>query len=383
MASWIWPTGLSLRTHDLDRESSNYGPQAGSGPPCPFIWATPQILDSPRLHPHLRPPPPALPCALGQRLAHTEIVLDSLKKNNLRVSKPLPCSVRPLLPRRTHLPLPHLALLCVHAHVPHSRPLTSLLQESEIQLLQDAKRFTAVIEQQQQELEKAEQFPEGSTSELSKLRQQYLRYINEYNAIQDREFEIQYKLNSLLEDKNLLEKEYHRIPKASEAEKKMKALRESCEEIRRETTHRRQEIRALKEDLSSRQKHLTKDQKELDELFRKQEEIKDELVRLQAIPIQLGKDMEKLNRRIQYVFSCSLFDKKLEAKSEELMEEKEDVMKEVDGKKALLESKEREFITFTKMHEMNKENEGSGIAERCLVTLVLHLLSMGKVQDEQ
>ncbi|XP_044279134.1 coiled-coil domain-containing protein 146 isoform X2 [Varanus komodoensis] len=254
------------------------------------------------------------------------------------------------------------------------------LQESEIQLLQDAKRFTAVIEQQQQELEKAEQFPEGSTSELSKLRQQYLRYINEYNAIQDREFEIQYKLNSLLEDKNLLEKEYHRIPKASEAEKKMKALRESCEEIRRETTHRRQEIRALKEDLSSRQKHLTKDQKELDELFRKQEEIKDELVRLQAIPIQLGKDMEKLNRRIhelekkkktaqegmQEVLETV---RKLEAKSEELMEEKEDVMKEVDGKKALLESKEREFITFTKMHEMNKENEGSGIAERGILEM--------------
>ncbi|XP_044279135.1 coiled-coil domain-containing protein 146 isoform X3 [Varanus komodoensis] len=187
-------------------------------------------------------------------------------------------------------------------------------------------------------------------------------------------------LVSLLEDKNLLEKEYHRIPKASEAEKKMKALRESCEEIRRETTHRRQEIRALKEDLSSRQKHLTKDQKELDELFRKQEEIKDELVRLQAIPIQLGKDMEKLNRRIhelekkkktaqegmQEVLETV---RKLEAKSEELMEEKEDVMKEVDGKKALLESKEREFITFTKMHEMNKENEGSGIAERGILEM--------------
>lgn len=61
--------------------------------------------------------------------------------------------------------------------------------------MQDAKRFTVELEQQQQELEKADQFPEGSTSEVSKLRQQYLRYLNEYKAIQEREYEIQYKLN--------------------------------------------------------------------------------------------------------------------------------------------------------------------------------------------
>ncbi|XP_066489764.1 coiled-coil domain-containing protein 146 isoform X1 [Tiliqua scincoides] len=249
------------------------------------------------------------------------------------------------------------------------------LQESEIQLLQDAKRFTAIIEEQQEKLEKAEQFPEESTSELSKLRQQYLRYHNEYNAIQEREFEIQYKLNSLLEDKKLLEKEYCRIPKASDAERRIKVLKDSCEEIRKETTHRRQEIKALKEDLSSRQKHLTRDQKDLDELFRKQEELKDDLVHLQSIPIQIGKEVEKISRRKQEVEkkkialqeeTQEIYDtlKKFEDKFEEATEEKEDVMKELDGKKALLESKEREFINFTKMHEINRENEGSAISER-------------------
>ncbi|XP_007436465.2 coiled-coil domain-containing protein 146-like [Python bivittatus] len=254
------------------------------------------------------------------------------------------------------------------------------LQESEIQLLQDAKRFTLQLEQQEQELEKAEQFPESSTSELSKLRQQYLRYFNEYNAIQEREFEIQYRLNSLLEDKKLIEKEYRRVPKASDADKKIKALRESCEELRKEATHRRQEIRVLKEDLSSRQKRLTKDHKELDELFRKEDEVKDELVRLQSVPIQLGKDMEKIGRRMQDIEKKkhSLQEqvqevvetvKKMEAICEETMEEKEDAIKEVEGKKTLLESKEREFITLTKMHEMNKENEGAAIAERGMLEM--------------
>ncbi|KAH0616470.1 hypothetical protein JD844_027592 [Phrynosoma platyrhinos] len=258
--------------------------------------------------------------------------------------------------------------------------LNSSLQESEIKLLQDAKRFTVEIEQQEQELEKAEQFPEGSTSEVSRLRQQYLRYFNEYKAIQEREYEIQYKLNSLLEDKKLIEKEYQRIPKASEYEKKIKFLKESCEELRKETTHRRQEIRALKEDLSVRQKHLTKDQKELEEILRKQEETKDELVRHQAIPIQLGKDMEKIHRRMQEaekrkmvlqeeVEEINETLKKLEAKNNEVIEEKESVMKEVDGKKALLESKEREYFALTKMHEINKENEGIAIAERGILEM--------------
>lgn len=61
--------------------------------------------------------------------------------------------------------------------------------------MQDAKRFTVEIEQQQQALEKADQFPEGFTSEVSRMRQQLLKYQNEYTAIKEREYELQYKLN--------------------------------------------------------------------------------------------------------------------------------------------------------------------------------------------
>lgn len=56
--------------------------------------------------------------------------------------------------------------------------------------------------------------------------------------------------------------------------------------------------------------------------------------------------------------------KKMEKKSEEVLEEKEDVMKELDGKRALLESKEREFNHLTKLLEMSKENEATALADR-------------------
>ncbi|XP_026557553.1 coiled-coil domain-containing protein 146 [Pseudonaja textilis] len=131
----------------------------------------------------------------------------------------------------------------------------------------------------------------------------------------------------------------------------------------------------MKDDLFARHKRLTKEHKEVDELFRKQEELKDELVRLQAIPIQLGKDMEKISRRMQDIEKRKILlqeeaqelvemSKKMETKCVEAMEEKEDAIKEVDGKKALLEIKEREFNTQSKVHEMNKENEGTAISER-------------------
>ncbi|EMP32120.1 hypothetical protein UY3_10745, partial [Chelonia mydas] len=326
------------------------------------------------------------------------------------------------------------------------------LQESEIQLLQEAKHFTVEIEQQKQALEKADQFPEGFTSEVSRMRQQLLKYQNEYTAIKEREYELQYRLNSLdllmqesrklkhpnfshlyfkawlldglqincssevhnalminrkpptnfqasalhlwdavskcfisislmtvisclQEDKRLLQREYERIPKQGETEKKTKVLKENCEELRKETIQRRMEIKALKEDVTSKQRLMLREQKEVEELLEQQDELKDELVRLHAIPLQLGKDMDKIKRKtldiekkkkilVDHVQELNDALKKMEKKSEEVLEEKEDVMKELDGKRALLESKEREFNHLTKLLEMSKENEATALADR-------------------
>ena len=68
-------------------------------------------------------------------------------------------------------------------------------QESEVQLLQDAKRFTKQIQQQQFHLQQADNFPEAFTTEVSKMREQLLKYQNEYNAVKEREFHNQYRLN--------------------------------------------------------------------------------------------------------------------------------------------------------------------------------------------
>ncbi|KAK4830278.1 hypothetical protein QYF61_009481 [Mycteria americana] len=169
------------------------------------------------------------------------------------------------------------------------------LQESEIQLLQEAKRLSVELEQQQHELERAEPFPEESSSEVSQIRQQLLSCQNEYNAIKEREYEIQFKMECLQEEKRLLENAYERIPKQREADKKMKKLKENCDELCKEVIQRKAEINAIKEDVSSKQKLMLIDKKEMEKLLEKQANLKDELVKILGVPAQLGKETEKMN----------------------------------------------------------------------------------------
>uniref|UniRef100_A0A8B9XJR8 Coiled-coil domain containing 146 n=1 Tax=Bos mutus grunniens TaxID=30521 RepID=A0A8B9XJR8_BOSMU len=268
-------------------------------------------------------------------------------------------------------------------------------QESEVQLLQDAKRFTEQIQEQQFHLQQADNFPQAFTTEVSKMREQLLKYQNEYNAVKEREFHNQYRLNSLVEEKNLILKEFEKIPKPGEMEKKMRLLRESTEELRKEVMQKKLEIKNLREDLTSKQKQLLKEQKELEELLEYQVTLKDEVVHHQSIPVQIGKEIEKTTRKkvemekkklvLEYELK-ELNDslKKVETKINAVKEEKEDVIKEVEGKRALLEIKEREYNQLVKLLELTRENEASSLTERGILDLNLRncLIDKHNYHDE-
>nr|XP_035928195.1 coiled-coil domain-containing protein 146-like [Halichoerus grypus] len=268
-------------------------------------------------------------------------------------------------------------------------------QESEVQLLEDAKRFTEQIQQQQFHLQQADNFPEAFTTEVSKMREQLLKYQNEYNAVKEREFHNQYRLNSLTEEKTLIIKEFEKIPKPGEMEKKMRLLRESTEELRKEIMQKKLEIKNLREDLTSKQKQLLKEQKELEELLEYQVNLKDEVVHHQTVPVQIGKEIEKTTRKkiemekkkivLEYELK-ELNDslKKVENKINSIMEEKEDVIKEVEGKRALLEIKEREYNQLVKLLELTRENEATSLTERGILDLNLRncLIDKQNYHDE-
>lgn len=59
--------------------------------------------------------------------------------------------------------------------------------------------------------------------------------------------------------------------------------------------------------------------------------------------------------------------KKVETKINAVIEEKEDVIKELEGKRALLEIKEREYNQLVKLLELTRENEATSLSERLVV----------------
>ncbi|XP_023580091.1 coiled-coil domain-containing protein 146 isoform X2 [Octodon degus] len=200
---------------------------------------------------------------------------------------------------------------------------------------------------------------------------------------------------SLMEEKNLILKEFEKIPKPGEIEKRMKILKESTEELRKEIIQKKLEIKNLREDLASKQKQLVKERKELEEVLEHQVVLKDEVVQHQTIPIQIGKEIEKIMRKkvemerkkivLEYeVKELNNSLKKVESKVSALVEEKEDVMKEVESKRALLEVREREYNQLVKLLELTRENEASSLTERGILDLSLRnsLIDKQNYHDE-
>ncbi|XP_009082836.1 PREDICTED: coiled-coil domain-containing protein 146, partial [Acanthisitta chloris] len=242
------------------------------------------------------------------------------------------------------------------------------------ELLQEAKCLSVELEQQQHELEKAEQFPEGSSSEVSQIRQQLLSCQSEYNAIKGREYEYQSKIECLQEEKRLLENEYERILK-QKVNKKSKQLKESDNELCIEVIQRKAEIGAIKEAISSKQQLIISDEKETKKLLEKQGHLKDELVKILDVTKLLGKETEKiiqkkkdaekqnetLNDQTEELIRAL---KATDKRKEEILQEQESVMKELNKKQILLESKEREFIALTKLLEISREKVSGILSDR-------------------
>ncbi|XP_029418217.1 coiled-coil domain-containing protein 146 isoform X2 [Nannospalax galili] len=200
---------------------------------------------------------------------------------------------------------------------------------------------------------------------------------------------------SLKEEKSLILKEFEKIPKPGEMEKKVRILKETTEELCTETVQKKLEIKNLREDLTSKQKLLLKEQKELQELLEFQVGLKDDVVYHQTIPVQIAKEIEKITRKkidmekknivLDYeVKELNESLKKFENKVNAVVEEKDDVIKEVESKRALLEVREQEYNQLNKLLELTKENEASSLAERGILDLNLRncLIDKQNYHDE-
>jgi hypothetical protein len=69
-------------------------------------------------------------------------------------------------------------------------------RENETSLLSQAKECSAELDRQCIELEEADNFTNGSNTEVSKMRQQLLKYNNDLKQVQERQYELEYQIDN-------------------------------------------------------------------------------------------------------------------------------------------------------------------------------------------
>lgn len=67
-------------------------------------------------------------------------------------------------------------------------------RESEARLLKQAKECSSEMDRQRVELERADNFPDSSNTEVTKMRQQLLKYNNDLKQAQERQYQLEYQI---------------------------------------------------------------------------------------------------------------------------------------------------------------------------------------------
>ncbi|XP_025107839.1 coiled-coil domain-containing protein 146-like isoform X3 [Pomacea canaliculata] len=266
--------------------------------------------------------------------------------------------------------------------------------ENEKKLLREAKEFTQELEKQRVELERADNFPEAYNTEPAKLREQLLKYVNELAETEERQSRLEYKMESLREEKKILEREYERLPKQGQIEKKIKELQTAAEEMRKEIANRQMEAKNLREDLETTQRQIAMDSKDHEKLLEELEDIKAELVQVNAIPGQKAKETDKILRQknevdLQLQQQESEYQelaesmRQLESRRKLLEEEKLEADTELEKQRVLLDQRTRELEMLTKDFELAKEREAVLMGDRATLDMnVRHIVMEKKNQHD-
>jgi len=267
-------------------------------------------------------------------------------------------------------------------------------RESEAQLMQEAKEFTNEKERQVGELQKADEFPNSSNTEVTKLREQLLKYNNDISQAEERQYQLEYKIETLEEERKIIEREYNRLPKQGEVEKKIKELQNGTEEMKREILQRQAEKKTLSEDLQSTSHQIATDKKEYEKLMEELEMLKSNLVQINSLPGQTAKEADKIQRQknivttnlealtTEYLVQVEIA-QKLEQKKKVLEEEKLEADTELDNQRDTLNNREREYDAKMKEFELQKEREVTLMGDRATYDMNLrHILLEKKNQHD-
>ena len=131
-----------------------------------------------------------------------------------------------------------------------------------------------IIQKQQADIEQGELFPTGTDNEVSRLRSDLLKHSNELAACNERIYQLDFKLEGLNEEKRLLEKEFQRLPKKEEIDKKIKDYTQEIEELKLDIAQRSHECRSLKDEHHSRKENIVIIGNDVEKIEKEEQQLK-------------------------------------------------------------------------------------------------------------
>ena len=164
------------------------------------------------------------------------------------------------------------------------------------------------VQRQRAELEKGDNFPDGDNTEVNKLRQELLKHHNELAQADERQYQLEFKLDGLKEEKIMLEREYSRMPKPGEIEKQQKELQKSTDDLKKEVAQRIVDIKGLKEEVENREGKISAIRKEVDEALENQQTLRVSICRGQVLScIKLKADTHALGSLLRVLTPGAFF----------------------------------------------------------------------------
>ncbi|CAH8520353.1 unnamed protein product [Schistosoma mattheei] len=175
--------------------------------------------------------------------------------------------------------------------------LLSKIRDNEFNLLQLSKKMSIQLDSLNESLSKADNYPEGYNTKADKLREQLLNANNRLLQIEERNDELSYTIESLKDEKRMLQNEYNRMPKEEDVINLRKQLEKSVSEVKSEMNKRSGETRQLTQTLQDTKEMLGQINKLKNDAEEQCQNLVSESGEIQSQLLQTMKETDKLQKQ--------------------------------------------------------------------------------------
>ncbi|VDP76268.1 unnamed protein product [Echinostoma caproni] len=169
-------------------------------------------------------------------------------------------------------------------------------RENEFFLIQLSKRYMGEIDEQEQQLARADQFPDNTITEPSQMRAQILGYYNSAMETDERVEMLAYEAGLLREERKLLNRDYSKLPTAEEMERRLKLVQTQCQDLWLDIDMLKMEAKRSREQYRQAVDAEQEAQHEVNDMNTKLSDIKAEWVVACDLPGQYSKEAEKARK---------------------------------------------------------------------------------------